>query len=133
MRVGDVMSDRVRTIDADESLEAAALLMRRYHIRHLVVLVDGDLAGVLSNTDLANFDRSALADGTVREHMSDTVVQTTAGASLGDAANLMRGRTVGCLPVMDDGGQCVGIVTVSDLLDVLGRGSASIETTPADA
>jgi acetoin utilization protein AcuB len=132
MLVGDVMSDGVRTIDADESLEAASLLMRRYRIRHLVVLDDGELAGVLSNTDLANLDRSALADGTVREHMSDMVVRTTAAATLGDAANLMRGRTVGCLPVMDDEGRCVGIVTVSDLLDVLGRGRASAERTPAD-
>jgi CBS domain-containing protein len=37
------------------------------------------------------------------------------------AANVMRGRTIGCLPVIR-GGRLVGIVTVSDLLELLGRG-----------
>ncbi len=36
-------------------------------------------------------------------------------------ANLLRGRTIGCLPVID-GKRLVGIVTISDLLDLLGRG-----------
>jgi CBS domain-containing protein len=37
------------------------------------------------------------------------------------AANRMRGRTVGCLPVVD-GGRVVGIVTTADLLELIGRG-----------
>ena len=37
------------------------------------------------------------------------------------AANLMRGRTIGCVPVVE-GRRLVGIVTASDLLQLLGRG-----------
>jgi len=37
------------------------------------------------------------------------------------AANLMRGRSIGCLVVVD-GARIVGIVTVSDLLELIGRG-----------
>jgi CBS domain-containing protein len=39
-----------------------------------------------------------------------------------EAANLMRGRSIGCLPVLD-GRKLVGIVTVTDLLELLGRGA----------
>jgi CBS domain-containing protein len=38
------------------------------------------------------------------------------------AANLMRGRSVGSLIVMDKKGRLAGIVTVADLLDAIGRG-----------
>ena len=42
-------------------------------------------------------------------------------ATLRRAAGTMRGRAVGCLPVVDHG-KLVGIVTTSDLLDALARG-----------
>ena len=38
------------------------------------------------------------------------------------AANLLRGRTIGCLPVLEDG-KLVGILTTTDLLEQIGRGS----------
>ena len=37
------------------------------------------------------------------------------------AANVMRGRTIGCLPVTDRG-KLVGILTTSDLLNLVGQG-----------
>ena len=37
------------------------------------------------------------------------------------AANVMRGRSIGCLVVVESG-HAVGIVTVSDLLELVGRG-----------
>jgi CBS-domain-containing membrane protein len=39
-----------------------------------------------------------------------------------EAANLMRGHRAGSLPVVD-GGKLVGIVTVWDFLDLIGRGA----------
>lgn len=36
------------------------------------------------------------------------------------AANMLRGRTIGCLPVVEDS-KLVGIVTVTDLLDLVGE------------
>jgi CBS domain-containing protein len=38
------------------------------------------------------------------------------------AANLLRGRSIGCLPVVDSG-QLIGIVTISDVLELVGRGA----------
>jgi signal-transduction protein with cAMP-binding, CBS, and nucleotidyltransferase domain len=51
-RVGDHMSDTVISAAPDWSLERAAVEMSRRHIRHLVVVEQGELIGVLSMRDI---------------------------------------------------------------------------------
>ncbi|MQA75638.1 MAG: CBS domain-containing protein [Solirubrobacterales bacterium] len=51
-RVGDHMSDTVIAAAPDWSLERAAAEMSRRHIRHLVVVEEGELVGVLSIRDI---------------------------------------------------------------------------------
>jgi signal-transduction protein with cAMP-binding, CBS, and nucleotidyltransferase domain len=51
-RVGDHMSDTVIAAAPDWSLERAAVEMSRRHIRHLVVVEQGELIGVLSMRDI---------------------------------------------------------------------------------
>ncbi len=51
-RVGDHMSDTVISAEPDWSLERAAVEMSRRHIRHLVVVEQGELVGVLSMRDI---------------------------------------------------------------------------------
>jgi CBS domain-containing protein len=53
--------------------------------------------------------------------MTSQVVTVRVNDTIRSVANVMRGRTIGCVPVMD-GKRLVGIVTVSDLLRLLGRG-----------
>ena len=53
--------------------------------------------------------------------MSAHVVTVTADATIRQAANLMRGRGVGCLAIVADE-KPVGIVTITDLLELIGRG-----------
>jgi acetoin utilization protein AcuB len=54
--------------------------------------------------------------------MSAPVISAAARMTVRKAANLLRGRTIGCLPVVEEG-KLVGIVTISDLLERIGRGS----------
>jgi len=61
-------------------------------------------------------------DQTVEDHMSRRVVTASPEMALRKAANLMRGRSIGCLPVLAEG-QLVGIVTTTDLLELIGRGT----------
>ena len=56
--------------------------------------------------------------------MSPHTVTVKPDTTLRRAANLMRGHVIGCLPVVEDG-KLRGIITVSDLLDCLGRGAES--------
>jgi ribosome-associated translation inhibitor RaiA len=97
--------------------------MRSGRIRHLVVLEKGHLIGVISDRDLGGPNGAAIRKGRrVTELMSKKVATATSMMTLRQAANLMRGRMIGSLPVVDDG-DVVGIVTATDVLDELGRES----------
>jgi CBS domain-containing protein len=56
--------------------------------------------------------------------MSEPVVTVEVTTTVRQAANLMRGHSIGCLVVTgsDRSGRVKGIVTVSDLLELVGRG-----------
>ena len=58
-RVGDHMSDSVITAAPDWSLERAAAEMAARGIRHLVIVEDGELVGVLSMRDIMRVWTSA--------------------------------------------------------------------------
>ncbi len=120
MRVSDVMSTRVDTVPPDTHVDDARELMRLRRTHHLVVLDRGALAGVVSLQDLGG--RHGPPEGTVADCMARHVVTVTPSATLRRAANLMRGQTVGSVIVLDRG-RVVGIVTVSDILDLMGRGA----------
>ena len=53
--------------------------------------------------------------------MTSPAVTASPRMTLRQAANLLRGRTIGCLPVVE-GGKLVGILTTTDLLELIGRG-----------
>ena len=125
MRVQDVMTRRVETIDDRASAELAFDSMKVKGIRHLVVKNGSELVGVLSQRDLGVPDQRDFREKHVVSDLMNTHVVTVGPeASVKQAANLMRGRSIGCLPVVEEGERkrLVGIVTVSDLLELLGRG-----------
>jgi acetoin utilization protein AcuB len=123
MRLRDVMSVEVITVSPDDPASLARATMRRHRIRHLVVVEDGRLVGIVSERDLGGTRGAASRrDRSVRDLMAADPVSASPATTLRQAANLMRGRTVGCLLVVDDG-RVVGIVTTTDLLDQLGRGA----------
>jgi acetoin utilization protein AcuB len=113
------MSSPVATIAAGESAERAWHEMQRANTHHLVVLDGREIAGVISSHDLADEERRV---GTVGERMTTRIVTAEPGTTVRDAANLLRGHIIGCLPIVE-GDKLVGIVTLSDLLELLGRGA----------
>jgi acetoin utilization protein AcuB len=119
MRLLDVMTKPVKSVSPDALAATAREQMRRDRIHHLVVRRNGDVVGVLSERDTRV---DAAGERRVGEVMSAHVVTATSDTTVRQAANLMRGRSVGCLPIVDDG-KLVGIVTVTDLLTALGRGA----------
>lgn len=130
MRVRDFMSRDVQTIVERAPAYVALARMRARKIRHLVVLDDVGVAGIVSERDLGGRAADRLTRGlTVGELMSKPVVTIEPDATARQAARRLRGRTIGCLPVME-GRKLLGIVTTSDLLDLVGRGlERPVETT----
>jgi len=121
MRLRDIMKTQVETISPNESVQGAANRMRSARIRHLVVQDEKKVVGVISDRDVANLG-SFRQIQTVEEVMSASVVTATPDTTLRQAANLLRGRAIGCLPVVERG-KLAGIVTITDLLELVGRGA----------
>jgi CBS domain-containing protein len=123
MRVQDIMTTGVVTTTPDTSAEVAWNLMRQKHIQHLIVEDKGRLIGLVSATDAGGTRGTALRKGrVVGDIMSQPVVTTPATTTIRKAANVMRGRSIGSLIVVKDG-RPVGIITVSDLLTLIGQGA----------
>jgi CBS domain-containing membrane protein len=129
MPVSDLMSTDVATLRRNDKLSIADDVMRLGRIRHLpVVDDDGKVVGLLSQRDLF---RGALATALgygehgqqklmelllVKEVMTSDVITVTGDVLIADAARTMVDRKLGCLPVVDDAGEPIGIVTESDFV-----------------
>jgi CBS domain-containing protein len=119
MRIKDVMTTKVEQVSPSDTLERAATLMRVRGVHQLVVVEGGSVKGIITAHQLA--EQPAGASQTVGEIMTRHVVSASPELTMRQAANLMRGSAVAALPVLD-GERLVGIVTVSDLLELIGRG-----------
>jgi CBS domain-containing protein len=133
MKVRDIMSTKVQTIDMNEKAETAWNLMKWKRIHHVVVTDGpGQVVGVISARDLGGRDREdALKIRPVAAMMTAYAVKAVPEMPVKQAANVMRGWNIGCLPVVSDG-KLVGIVTVSDLLRIIAEGCMGAEK-PAQA
>jgi CBS domain-containing membrane protein len=125
--VADVMTHEVSTVDPNDQLAVADDVMRLARFRHMPVVDDGNLVGIVSSRDLFhNALLKALGYGThakhkametirVKEVMTFPVVTTTPAARLSDAAKTMRDKKLGCLVVVE-GERIVGILTEGDFV-----------------
>lgn len=122
MRVQDVMTDQVYKVSPDTTAEDAWNLMRMHRIHHLVVTQAGRIVGLLSARDVGGI-KGARARGRhrVADLMTQRVVIISPTTPIRKAATVMRDHAIGCLVVVN-GGRIVGIVTVADLRELMGRG-----------
>lgn len=118
MLVDSIMSRSVVTTEPTCSVESAARLMRNGRFRHLPVLSRGHLVGMVSDRDVtATGERQ-----TIRQVMHTNVITVTPDTPIEVATRLMLENRIGALPVIEDGSdELAGIVTQSDLIEVLAR------------
>jgi CBS domain-containing protein len=119
MRIKDVMRTQAIAVAPDETLEHAQALMRLHNVAQLVVVSDRTVKGVVTTHQIAEARPDCAV---VEDVMSKRVLLATPNLAVRKAANLLRGSAVAALPVVDRG-HLVGIVTVADLLELVGRGS----------
>ncbi|HEY7139695.1 MAG TPA: CBS and ACT domain-containing protein [Methylomirabilota bacterium] len=117
--VRDVMATDLVTVRPHETARHAYRLMRDHRFRHLPVVEDGRLVGILSDRDLRPVLLSpGLARARVRELMSEDLTIVSPDALVEEAASLLVVKKIGCVPVVAHG-RLVGLVTETDLLAVL--------------
>jgi acetoin utilization protein AcuB len=119
--VSKYMSTQPWTIECDASIHEASELMRKHQIRHLPVLEDGRLVGVVSERDLQLLDA---ADGPrartvhVNEAMTERPCIVTGDTSLDEVATIMSEHKYGSVIVVGRNG-VEGIFTSVDACRVL--------------
>jgi CBS domain-containing protein len=117
-QVKDVMIGEVMTIEASATLLDAAEQMRDANIGMLPVMEDGTLRGVITDRDLVvrAMSRDARAsEMKVSECLSEPPRYAEPDWDVDDAMVEMARQHVGRLPVVDDAGTIVGVVTLSSL------------------
>lgn len=122
MRVYEVMSKAVQTVRPKVAASEAKTRMKQEKIHHLVVTDGAKLLGIVSERDLGGAKLpKVLGKFTVSDLMTSPVVTVTTRTAVRRAATLMKGRSLGSLVVTSANGKVAGIVTVSDLLDLIAR------------
>jgi CBS domain-containing protein len=145
-RVSDVMTTKVISVTRHSDYHQIAGLLHEHHLSAVPVITsEGRVAGVVFEADLLRkqelhesadrepawllrpADRTKADARTAEELMTAPAVTIGPDALLGTAARLMSARHVKRLPVVDEDGKLVGIVSRTDLLRVFLRPDADID------
>ena len=126
MTAGEYCNRDVVVVEKGESVRSAINLMRQHHVGDVIV-VDTQTKkpiGVLTDRDIVieilaeDVDLDAVSIGDV---MSFDLVSTTEDTKLLDAIKLMRIKGVRRLPVINQSGGLEGILSVDDILELVGE------------
>ncbi|NTX04425.1 CBS domain-containing protein [Myxococcus sp. CA051A] len=121
MRIFELMTKNVETIEADESLRVAALRMRTCNIGSLPVTDGGQLVGMLTDRDITVRSTALGQDPNetrVREVMTTALITCEPDATLSTAEQLMEDKMVRRLVVVDEARRPLGILSLDDLATV---------------
>lgn len=128
MNVDAIMSRDVETVGPDMSLMEIQDVLRKHGFRHLLVVEDDKLVGVISDRDVLRVISPFLDTLSeeprdvktlmrpAREVMRADPVSVSSDTPIEEAAEILLKHTISCLPVTSDGHEIEGIVTSKDLL-----------------
>lgn len=142
VRVRDIMTSDVITIGSDTPLKEAATTMATRKVSGLPVVDGGRLTGIITESDfvsrIAEGSDGLLSSvlrrqtpelgGTVGEVMSRDVIAVAPDDSVTYAARVMSKHQVKRLPVVDNAGRLVGVISRADLMSIFARDDGAIET-----
>jgi CBS domain-containing protein len=117
MQVKDVMTKSIASVNANDSVERAAQLMKEYNIGSVPVCEGEKVIGILTDRDIA---LRSVADGmngkiqSVREVMTSNPVIASPSTDIQDAARIMSERQIRRLPVVENN-SLVGMISLGDL------------------
>jgi CBS domain-containing protein len=127
MKVKDLMSRKVETLEQYDTLSLSEDLMKMKRLRHLPIVEDGRLVGIVSQRDLFRAGLSTvqgfgsraqegyLKTVLVKEVITNEVITIGPDEDIGKAARIMLKEEIGCLPVVE-GEKLVGLISESDIM-----------------
>jgi len=126
LTLGDMMTRNVKTLREDESLTAADWDMVVGEIRHLPVVDAAQrVIGMVSDRDILR--AGGLERVSIARIMARGVRTGTATTPAVDAAIRLLQAKQNALPVVDDDGRLVGIVTTTDFVELAHRALAGLD------
>ncbi|SEO38214.1 CBS domain-containing protein [Nitrosovibrio sp. Nv6] len=126
MPIGEICSRDVVFLRRDDTVLEAAKLMRQHHVGDVVVIEERDgvrvPVGIVTDRDLVveimatELDHTVITVGDIMEQELVTVKESV---GIFEAIQYMRSKTVRRLPIVDETGALLGILTLDDLLELL--------------
>lgn len=131
MMISEIMTTEVITASVDDTLGEIRKVFGLNHIHHLPVVQDHRLVGIVSDRDVLR-DLSPCVDtvgannhalNTLKKKahqiMTHKVITISSEDTIEEAATTMLEKKFSCMPVMEQSGAIVGIVTETDILKSL--------------
>lgn len=129
--VSMIMTSPVVTLKKQDSLEKAEKLFKKHHIRHIPVVSEDVVVGMLSYTDLLRLSFADVTDNvdedadalvynmfTIKQVMKKNIITVSSSNSIKEVAEILATKEFHALPVVDNN-KLVGIVTTTDLIKYL--------------
>ena len=129
--ISSIMTTNLVTLKTTDSLEHAEQLFKEHQIRHIPVVAETHIIGMLSYTDLLRISFADAIDEdeqevdtvvynmfTIEQVMAKKLVSVTPETTIKEVAEILANKEFHALPVLQDG-TLVGIVTTTDLINYL--------------
>ena len=129
--IADIMTKKIIALNRKDDLETAEMLFKKHKIRHIPVVHEDSIIGMLSYTDLL---RISFADAfnededevdtvvynmfTIEQVMAKNLVSVSSDTPIKEVAKLLAKKEFHALPVVDEG-KLVGIITTTDLINYM--------------
>lgn len=128
--VSEIMSTKIIALNSEDDLQHAEQLFKTHHIRHIPVVKEDFIIGMLSYTDLLRISFADVSEDerdvgsiiynmfTIEQVMTKNLVSVSSNTTIKEVAEILSEKEFHALPVVDDG-HLVGIVTTTDLMKYL--------------
>ena len=129
--ISEIMTKEVITLKTSDSLEYAEHLFKSEHIRHIPVVKNKIVIGMLSYTDLLRISFADAVDEdagtvdsvvynmfTIEQVMAKNLVSVTPDTTIKSVAEMLAKREFHAIPIINNT-ELVGIVTTTDLINFL--------------
>ncbi len=126
MPIGEICNRDVVIVKSSDTIQEAAKLMRQHHVGDVVVIEErGGVrvpVGIVTDRDLVveilatELDPGVITVGDIMERELVTVKEST---GIFEAIQYMRSKAVRRLPIVDESGALLGILSLDDLLELL--------------
>lgn len=116
MKVKSWMVTEVITASPEDTVEEAIQMMRRFSIRHIPVIENGELVGLVTESNLRAYLSPERLQLPLKEVMILNPITVDPETSIDEAARIIYKYKIGGLPVVSKD-KLVGIITITDILE----------------